>query len=249
MAVKKKKTAKKTVRKKTVKKKVTRKKVARKKPVKKKAVKKKTVKRKVARKKPVKKKVVRKKTVKKKVTKKPTKRKVVRKVAKKKKGTKRRKARRAVGGFLKKNQKGIIGTLTKGAAVVAGAVGAGVAANNLPIKDPRMKAIGVVIAGALLANTKLLRGPEGQALAMGMIASGGISLLKQFAPNVPLLAGEENMYIPSEEELAMLGYDDGYEDDDYDMLGVEEDVLDDETFEGESVNLEGDDEWIDSSSF
>lgn len=246
MAVKKKKPAKKTVKRKTVKKKVTRKKVARKKPVKKKVVKKKAVKRKVARKKSVKKKVVRKKAVKRKVAKKPTKRKVVRKVAKKKKGSKRRKATRAVGGFLKKNQKGIIGTLTKGAAVVAGAVGAGVAANNLPVKDPRIKAVGVILAGAFLANAKFLRGPEGQALALGMIASGGISLLKQLAPNVPLLAGEENMYIPSEEELAMLGYDDEY-DDDYDMLGVEENILEDETFDGESVNLEGDD-WIDTSS-
>lgn len=251
MAVKKKgskkKTAKKTVRKKTVKRKVVGKKATRKKLVKKKVVRKKAVKKKVTRKKAVKKKAVKKKTVKRKVAKKTVKRKVVRKVAKKK-GTKRKKARKAVGAFLGKNKKGIINTLIRGGAVVAGAVGAGVAANNLPIKDPRLKAIGVVLAGALLANTKLLRSPEGQALAMGMIASGGISLLKQFAPNVPLLAGEESYYPYSEEEMAMLGYNDELDyEDDYDLEGEEENVFDDETFEGESVNLEGDEAWIDPS--
>lgn len=239
VAKKKKKAVKKTVRKKTVKKAVRRK------PVKRKVARKKVVRKKVARKKPVKRKSV-KKTVRKKV--KSIKRKVVRAVAKRKKSYKK-KAGKAIRRIA--SSKGMQDTLMKGGGVVAGAVGAGVMANYVPIKDPRIKAIMPIVAGLLLSNVKMFKGKMGQAMTLGMVAAGGLAIVKQFAPQVPVLAGEADLvdYLtPEEQEAAMLGYYPEDEEDDENYLGasIEDDV--DGALEGESEEI-GDDEedWIDTS--
>jgi len=145
------------------------------------------------------KKVTPKKTRKKKTTiKKPTLRKVV--TMAKKKNTTRRKPRVSAGKIQK--------VIMSGAAATAGAIGAGVAANYIPMPNPKIKAAIPIVAGIMLASTKIGRSAMMQTVATGMIAAGALALTKQLAPNVPLLAGEDEIeFIPSNyEEDAMLGY-------------------------------------------
>lgn len=216
----------KTARKKTIKKKATKKKVV------KKAVRKKTIRKKSVRKKPVKKRVV-KKTVKRKTY---TKRKGPNMA--KKKTTKRRRKRN--GGGKMNIQK----TLMDGAMAAAGAVGISAVANMVPIPDPRLKAL-IPIAGAIiLPSLKIVKGDMGKALSMGMLTIGAISLLRQFAPQLPLLAGEDADYLDyvpgQDEEMAMLGLDD---DDDDESLD-EELMLGGESLEvaGESIDMFGEED-------
>ncbi len=244
MAKAKKKTVKKAVkkkvgRKKAVKRKPVKRKVTKKKIVRKKVLKKKVVRKKVARKKPAKRKTVKRKIVKKTKT---IKRKVTRVMAKKKK--KVGKAIRRIA-----TSKGMQDTLMEGAGVVSGAVGAGVLANYVPIKDPRIKALMPIVAGLLLSNVKMFRGKMGKSMTLGMVAAGGLAIVKQFAPNVPVLAGEGDDILdylsPEEQEAAMLGY---YDDEDYDnneLLGVNEDV--EEALEGESEEIGEEEDWMDTS--
>ena len=212
-----------------------------------KKVKKKVVKKKVVKKKVVKKKVVKKKVVKKKVVKKKTIKKIVKKirkvatVAKKKKQVTKRRRSVPRGG---KIQRALIG----GGAAAAGAIGAGVAANFIPIPNPKIKAAIPILMGIVLAATKIGRGQVMQTVSAGMIAAGALAVTKQLAPNVPLLAGEDDemVFIPSNEEEAMLGYTEpnmlgepeyvGDEIDDIidsEMMGEAYDQMQGEAFPGE----------------
>lgn len=231
-------------KKKTVKKKTVRKKAIKRKPVKKKVIRKKVVRKKVSRKKPVKRKTVKKKIVKKI---KSIKRKVVRVVAKKKRSYKK-KAGKAIRRIA--TSKGMQDTLMKGGGVVAGAVGAGVLANYVPIKDPRIKAVMPIVAGLLLSNVKMFRGKMGQAMTLGMVAAGGLAIVKQFAPQVPVLAGEGDNILdylsPEEQEAAMLGnYPDEYDEG---AMGESFDEDIDDVLEGESARIgEDEEDWMDTS--
>lgn len=184
----------KAARKKAKPKKTTRKKTVRKKVVKK------TVRKKVTKRKSVPKKVVRKKVVKRKST-------IKRKGPNmaKKKQQKRRKRRNPRVNIQK--------TLMDGALAVAGAVGASAIANMIPGLDPRMKA-GIPILGAVILPTmKIVRPDTAKAMSMGMLTIGAVSLVKQFAPQLPLLAGEDDLdYLPTKaEQAAMLGAGDPLE--------------------------------------
>lgn len=107
--------------------------------------------------------------------------------------------------------------LIQGAAGIGGAIGAGVVANMIPIKDLRIKSLIPIAAAVLLASTKMGRTKMMQGVITGMTVAGGLSLVRQFVPNLPLLAGEEDDlldYIPPEdEEAAMLGYTDDLDED------------------------------------
>lgn len=88
-------------------------------------------------------------------------------------------------------------TLISTALGVGGAVAAGMLANRVPIADPRLKAAVPLAAGVLLTTTKLGSNKNFQAAAAGMMIMGGLSLLKQFQPNLVTLAGEEEtLYLP-----------------------------------------------------
>lgn len=218
-----------------------------------KATKKKIVKKKVSRVKKAVKKAV--KTIKKAVRKtkkrvykespKPKKRKG-KTVAKKKKPTKKSSSRR-------NPTKGITDKLMEGAAVAGGAIGAGLAANQIPVQDPRMKAAAVMAVGIFLSTMKPMKAKLPQMVAMGITAAGALSLFKQFAPNLPVMAGENDMYyLPDSDESAMLGY---YEDTDPDeYLGqstYDEDMdFDEDVLDGESVDISGeDDSWTNTQDF
>lgn len=170
------------------------------KPVKKKAVKKRSAKKKaVKRKAPVKKRSV-KKTIKKKVYKKKksvkkTLKKGVKRVAKKKKTARRR----APGTAMQKNlmQLAQTGTLT-----ALGAVAAGFLAANVPIKDPRIKSLLPVAAAVALGATRIGRGKMMKPVINGLVAASALSMIKQFVPDIPVLAADDDLlYIPDEELL------------------------------------------------
>lgn len=218
---------------KAIKKKVVRKKVSRKKPTVKKAVRK-TVK-----------KAVRKKTVKKKrVYKSPKPKRKGSSVAKKKTSKKKSYSRR-------NPTKGITDKIMEAGAVAGGAIGAGLAANQIPVGDPRMKAAAVMAIGVFLSTLKPMRGKMAQMLSMGIVSAGALSLFKQFAPNLPLLAGENDMYyLPDSDENAMLGAYDDTDPDEY--LGQNAYNEDDEfadVLDGESVDIAGEDDWVTTQSF
>ena len=220
-----------------------------------KATKKKVVRKKVSRKKAAVKKAVRKlvKTVKKAVKKtkkrvykespKPKKRKG-KTVAKKKKSTKKSYSRR-------NPTKGITDKIMEAGAVAGGAIGAGLAANQIPVGDPRMKAAAVMAIGVFLSTLKPMRGKMAQMLSMGIVSAGALSLFKQFAPNLPLLAGENDMYyLPDSDENAMLGaYDDTDPDEYLGQNAYDEDDEFADVLDGESVDIAGEDDWVTTQSF
>jgi len=204
-----------------------------KKPAKKKTVKKKATRKKTAVKKTVRKKVTKKKTV---VKKRSTTKRKVASVAKKKKTTTKRRRRSTGGGRVQQ-------TLMAGGAAALGAIGAGVGANMIPFPDPRLKAAIPIVAGVMLSTMKVGRAPMMKMVSAGMVAAGALALVKQFAPQVPLLAGEDDglTFIPSNSERqAMLGYDqDDYEDDSLVLGDTISDYDDDDDLMGETYEMQG----------
>ncbi|NOR85651.1 hypothetical protein GQ473_06045, partial [archaeon] len=178
-----------------------------KKATKKKPVKKKSIKKKLVKKKPVKKKVVKKKVVKKKIVKKKIIKKIIKKIRKVASVAKKKKAVKTTRRATPPKGK-ITRALVAGGGAAAGAIGAGVAANFIPLPNKKIKAAIPIMMGILLAATKMGRSQIMQSVSAGMIAAGALAVTKQLAPNIPMLAGEEDemVFIPSNEEDAMLGY-------------------------------------------
>jgi hypothetical protein len=115
---------------------------------------------------------------------------------------KRRSSRRRIGAIGKTDFTSIIG-------VVAGAAaGSLVAQKLLPTMDERIKNAGVIAIGALLMP-RVIKGSLGAGLGYGMIASGGIGLLKNF--NV-ISGMEDTLEIPvaisGDDELSVISGDD-----------------------------------------
>lgn len=224
---------------------------------KKKTAKKKKAKKKTTRKKTTAKKVTKRKSTKKKTVKKSTPKRKAGRMAKKKKSTKKRTRRRSGGGGGKMQK-----VLMDGLAAAGGAIGAGVVANQIPLPDPRMKAAIPIVAGIVLASSKFGRGKMAQMVSVGMVSAGALALMKQFAPNVPTLAGEEEDYLdyvsPDAEERAMLGFygQDEDEEEFEDLLGApvavgqdDEDLDDLEDYMGASVAVGGGDDFVSTADW
>lgn len=94
----------------------------------------------------------------------------------------------------------------EGVAVVGGVVGGAALANVIPIADGRVKAAASIGIGLVLASTNIFKGHVAKMAALGMIAGGGLALVRRMAPNMVMLAGEA-------EDLNGL---------EYDLSGVEE---------------------------
>lgn len=144
---------------------------------------------------------------------------------------KRRKARSGGGGFRGKARRAVsrargffgkasgpLAVVKDAALAVGGGIAAGVIANKLPVADPRIKAAAPIAAGIALAATLGRKNEMAKGFATGMVVLGAVALLKQVAPNVPMLAGEEEMmYVPQLPgpggymggEMVELGEDDG----------------------------------------
>lgn len=122
--------------------------------------------------------------------------------------TKKRKSKKVAGtakkSFKRRSSSGpkvsIKSALMDTAAAVGGAVVGSFVVNKLPI-PAKFKAVipvglGIFLQTKLAKNNKLLHH-----LGTGLLVVGGLSLIRQFVPQVPLLAGED--------DLAMLGYPQG----------------------------------------
>jgi hypothetical protein len=177
------------------------------------------------------KKVTKRRTPKNKIYKEPLK-KGVKPMAKSKKRKKRRKnpgnpgnptrrRRRAQGGA-------ITDLMTKGGLAVVGAIGAGFVSQQIPIKDPRVKALVPMATAFILSATRFGRMSQMKPVMLGFMVASGMAIVRQFMPNLPLLAGEgEQGYLPDYyDEQALLGYNNNddlmdydYEEDDLDMMG------------------------------
>jgi len=72
---------------------------------------------------------------------------------------------------------------------VGGGVLAGVGANMLPIQDPRVRAIIPAIAG--IAMAAFVPNRTVKAIGVGAATIGGASMVRQFFPQVPVLAGDD----------------------------------------------------------
>lgn len=121
-------------------------------------------------------------------------------------------ARRGLSG-IKGKAKGMIPVVKDVALAVAGGVAAGAIANKLPIADNRLKAAAPVVAGILLAGVMGKKNAMFREVGTGMAVIGAIGLIKQLMPNVPVLAGEDQVYIIPDNagyagDMMQLGYDD-----------------------------------------
>jgi hypothetical protein len=110
----------------------------------------------------------------------------------------------------------VMGIGTDVVGIGAGAVAGSAVAKLVPIADPRIKAAVPLILGIILSTMKFARSRIMQAVATGSVAVGTISLVKQFLPQIPMLAGAASAediiasvnQLPAEEK-AMLGFDGG----------------------------------------
>ena len=109
-----------------------------------------------------------------------------------------------------------------GALVVGGAVGGSFVAGAIPGVPSNIKPF-IPLAGGVLLNAlkQTRKNPMMRMLGIGMITASGLSLVRQFAPQVPLMTGEveDELMGISEEDLM------GLDDSDLDMLGVDEEDL------------------------
>lgn len=79
---------------------------------------------------------------------------------------------------------------------VGGAIVGSMLANKLPV-DNRIKAIIPIVAGIILSGSKFGRkSAMVQAVSAGLITIGGVSLVRNLIPSLPMLAGEE-IYAPN----------------------------------------------------
>lgn len=157
----------------------------------------------------------------KKTVRKVTKKKGVPPMAKKRKTRKsggsgaRRRSRRSRSAFTGRAS-GVLNTFKEGAIGIGGGLMAGFLANKLPVADPRIKAFAPIAGAVILAATLGKRNKIAAQLATGMMILGGVSAVRNLFPNVPMLAGEEEvLYLPnySGENIPLA-------DDDEDMGGV-----------------------------
>lgn len=107
----------------------------------------------------------------------------------------------------------VMGIGTDVVGMAGGAVAGSAVAKFVPIADPRIKALIPLLLGIVLSSMKFAKSRIMQAVATGSTAVGVISLVRQFLPNVPMLAGAASAediiasvnQLPPEEK-AMLGF-------------------------------------------
>lgn len=128
---------------------------------------------------------------------------------KRRRGGFRKKARstyRRARGFLSKQGDAMM-ILRDAALAVGGGVAAGIVSNQLPFPDPRLKSAAPIVAGILLATTVGRKNEMVRGVANGMVVLGAVSLIKQFMPNIPMLAGEDDLLYVPDYDPDLLGYD------------------------------------------
>ena len=72
---------------------------------------------------------------------------------------------------------------------VIGAIGAGMLANSIPTLDKKLRSAMPIVAGIAISGLNL-KGQIWEGMSLGMMIAGSVSVIKQFVPDVPVLAGE-----------------------------------------------------------
>ena len=150
-----------------------------------------------------------------------TKKRAARKSGGSKKSTSRTRRRSRGGGSSKGSVMRIVRTSLAG---VGGGILAGTIANKVPIPNPKFRPLVPILGGVGLAALGMKRGnPMVSGIATGMIILGSIAAVRQYFPQVPLLAGEEDdtLFLPNNigGDIQELGY---YPDFDDGLNGVVE---------------------------
>lgn len=141
-----------------------------------------------------------------------------RRKAKKTTPAKRRKSREQR--FYGFDVKGPMGLVKDGVIAALGGVAGSFVANRVPVAA-NLKPLIPVALGAVIGSTKIGRSPMIKAAAMGMIVAGALSLTRQYAPQIALLAGEDeaDLYgIPTMGEDEIQALTD--ESEDNDLMGI-----------------------------
>ena len=86
--------------------------------------------------------------------------------------------------------------LTDAAFAVAGGVASGFLTSKIPIADARVRSFLPIVAGIVVAGTIGQKNAIAMKVAQGMVILGTVSAFKQFAPGVPMLAGERVIMLP-----------------------------------------------------
>lgn len=120
------------------------------------------------------------------------------------------------------------GMLKSTAGILAGAIGGSFAASKIPV-DAKLKAAIPLVAGLALNMTKLGKSEIARNMGLGLIAIGGLSLIKTFAPQIPLLTGDYDEGYPllTDESGAMLGlpYSGESDEENDDLMGISVDEM------------------------
>jgi len=95
--------------------------------------------------------------------------------------------------FLKKSNAAEL--MTNASLAVAGGVGSGYLVSRLPITDSKAKTAVTMVAGILMAGL-LGKNKMVMSISQGMVVLGTVSLFKQLAPTVPMLAGDGTIRLP-----------------------------------------------------
>jgi hypothetical protein len=90
----------------------------------------------------------------------------------------------------KLSPKSIMGNAGNALAGVAGAVGGAMLGNAIPAKDARIKAAVPLVAGIVLSG--MVSNPLFRSILIGVSIGGGLSLVRQLAPQIPMLAGADD---------------------------------------------------------
>jgi hypothetical protein len=138
--------------------------------------------------------------------------------------------------------KGVIGSITNAGLMAAGGIAGAFAAKYVPIPNAKIKAAVPLILGLALSFVKFGQKPPISTMATGAAAVGMLSIIKQFMPQIPTLAGDDEEqygYLPtSPEEAAILGLED-YSGDEYEpAMGALEDFSEDAELMGEIEQLQ-----------
>jgi hypothetical protein len=86
--------------------------------------------------------------------------------------------------------------LTDAAFAIAGGVTSGFITSKIPIADARVRSFLPIVAGIVVAGTLGQKNNIAMKVAQGMVILGAVSAFKQFAPGVPMLAGERVIMLP-----------------------------------------------------
>lgn len=91
------------------------------------------------------------------------------------------------------NKKDFLKPLINSGMAVGGAIAGSMIANKLPIANKKLQAGVPILAGLVLGMSKFGRKDIVQNIASGMMIAGGLALVRQLAPTLPLLAGENDI--------------------------------------------------------